>query len=87
MFSVGFGIHSLWKKKKDKICCSTYIAYLNHSALGDFDIAGKTVFLEDSSISMQAKIGGLLSIKKIELWNNYEKHLAIILAVANQVLS
>lgn len=36
---------------------------------------------------MQAKIEGLLSIKKIELKNNYEKHLARISAVPNQVLS
>lgn len=43
--------------------------------------------LGHSSISMQAKTEGLLSLKKIELKNNYENHLARIAAVPNQVLS
>lgn len=52
------------------------------------DFADNIVFLGDSSISMQAKNEGLLRIKKTELKNNYEKHLArISKVVPNQVLS
>lgn len=69
------------------LCCNTCIAWFNNSTLGGLDFADNTVFLGDSSTGMQAKTEGLLSIKKTELKNNCEKHLARISVIPKQVLS